>query len=182
MKTILISLLLLVATNTHAEVADVVASPGGAPIFAQLQVEQITRNMTTINARFNRVTSAHLVFNLKNLTLTLNRAMPHCGPEMMCVQVMPAPLEIKLAVVSVKKTACSVIYTAVTPPNVLSRIHEEVVVEDLSNSVCETAMVYPQTSGHVTYKVTGISNLTKQQETANARFSVDAQGFVRAVN
>lgn len=182
MKTVLISLLLLIATNTQAEVADVVASPGGAPTFAHLQVEQITRNITTINPRFNRVTSAHVVFNLKNLTLTLNRAMPLCGPEMMCIQVMPAPLEVKLAVVSVKKTACSVIYTAVTPPNVMSRLHEEVVIEDLTNSDCPTAMVLPQTSGYVTYKVTGISNLTKEQETATARFSVDDQGFVRAVN
>ncbi len=98
MKTILISLLLLVATNTQAEVADVVASPGGAPTFANLQVEQITRNMTTINPRFNRVTSAHVVFNQKNLTLTLNRAMPQCGPNMMCIQVMPAPLRISLSI------------------------------------------------------------------------------------
>lgn len=182
MKTILISLLMLVATSANAEISNIVATPGGAPIFANLQIEQITRNMTTVNPRFNRVTSAHIVFNKKSLSLTLNRSMPYCGPEMMCIQVMPAPLEVKLTVVKVEQTQCAVIYTAVTPAHIKSMVHEEVVVEDLTFSKCPTTMMLPQSSGYVTYSVTGVSNLTRQQETATAKFSVDAEGFVRAVN
>ncbi len=168
MKTVLISLLLLISTAAQA-----------APIFANLEVVGISRNMTTVNPKFNLLTSANITINAKSIELTLNKRMPQCAAGMMCIQVMPAPLKISLTVTKVEQMPCSLKYTASTSLDALTQNHEEVVVEDFTNSTCNTLVAQP--IGTVTYKVTGISSLSKMQETAQANFVVNGE-FVRAQN
>ena len=148
----------------------------GAPIYANLEIVSVSRNMTTINPYFSKVVSAAVQFNSKSLTLTLDKGMPNCAPGMMCIMAMPMPLVIELDVVNVEQKDCSIVYTAATPADIKSAIYEMVTVEDYSHSTCE--MLYTSV-GTVTYSVTGISALTKKQETAKATFQVDGE-FVRA--
>lgn len=173
MKTILISLLLL-ATTTHAESTPYYGS--GAPIFANLKVASITRNITTVNPQINSIIGGGIQFNEKKLNLTLIKKMRDCAPGMMCTQVMPTPISIKLDIVSIKNETCATVYTAVTPAHIKSLISEVVTVVDHTYSTCNFLIAPVNT---VTYEVTGISSLTKQQETATAHFNVDGE-FVRA--
>ncbi len=182
MKAILISLLMLASTNVKAEE---VRDPGhgfgqgfAAPIFANLYLGGVTRNMKTTNPRFKSVTSATVTFNTKSLSLMLNKAPLSCGANMACIQIMPAPLNIKLDVISVVRNACSVIYTAVTPANVKSEVFEVVTVQDFTFTTCEMLLA---SVGMVTYQVTGTSSLSKKQATATANFTV-AGDFIRAQN
>jgi len=170
MKTVLISLLLLVATTAKAQ--EVINSEKvGASTFTQLELTAVTRNMSLINPRFKAITSASISFNDKNLTLTLNKFMPNCRDGMICIQVIPVSLKIKLAVVNIEQTKCAVKYTAVTPANLATNLQEEIIVEDLTNSKCPTTKPMPQVIGHIIYKATGISNSSQKQETATANFS-----------
>lgn len=178
MKAILISLVLLATTTIKAETTDIRFGGTDAPIFARLDLAGITRNMTLINPRFSGITAASLTFNNKSLTLTLNKSMPKCAQGMMCIQVMPAPMIVTLDVVTVERTKCSVVYTATTPTNVKSMISEVVTVEDYTDSTCPITIA---SVGLVTYKVRGVSSLTKQPETATANFYVIGQ-FIRAQN
>lgn len=170
MKSVIILLSLLAGTAF---------AQNSAPIFAKLQVSGVTRNMTTINPRFSSISSAHVTFNNKSLQLTLTKRMPAC--HNICAMVMPAPVEIKLQVIEVVRTECSVQYLAVTPANVLSAVYEEVMIEDFTNSKCMTTMDVRYTPGTLTYKVTGVSSLSRQTETATAHFNVDGD-FIRALN
>jgi hypothetical protein len=167
-KTVLISLLVLISTAAQA-----------APIFANLEVLGISREMTTVNPKFYLVSSANLTINTKSIELTLNKRMPQCAAGMMCIQVMPAPIKISLTVTKVEQTPCSLKYTASTSLDALTQNQEEVVVEDFTKSTCKTLIAQP--IGTVTYKVTGISSLTKMQETAQANFVVNGE-FVKAQN
>lgn len=177
MKTTLISLLLLVvATSTKAE--NIQYYGESAPIFGNLQLSNITRNMTLINPRANSIINGNITFTNKNLTLTLNKRRPPCPINAMCIEVMPAPLNIELKVISIKNTSCSVVYTAVTPANIKSTISEVVTVEDYTYSKCN---FYTEPKNTVSYSVTGISSLSKKQETATANFVVDGP-FIRAQN
>lgn len=183
MKTILISLLLAISFNAKAEQIEnnheIRYDGAGAPIFANLSLAGVTRNMTLINPRFKQVTGGNLTFNNKKLSLVINRSMPRCAEGMMCIQVMPAPLKVELEVVKIERSRCSIVYTAQTPKNVKSEVSEQVIVEDFTYSKCPTLLAQP--AGRVTYSVTGLSNLTKQTETATATLNVDGE-FVRAVN
>ncbi len=170
MKAILISLLMLASTTVIAT-KGVSADDFGKTLHAILKVDDVTRNMTTINPRFSSVTSGTVTFNNRSLTLTLNKTMPRCTLRK-CIQVMPAPLNIKLALISIKKTKCSVKYTAVTPANVKSEVSEVVTVEDFTFSTCPMLLA---SVGIVTYQVTGTSNLSKRQETATANLLVDGE-------
>ncbi len=60
--------------------------------------------------------------------------MPRCAPNMMCIQVMPAPLIVNLSVVKIEQTECSVRYTATTPANVKAIYTEKVTVDDFTAS------------------------------------------------
>jgi hypothetical protein len=93
---------------------------------------------------------------------------------------MPAPVEVSLQITKVERTECSVKYYAATPANVRSQIYEQVIVEDTSLSKCMTTMEKPYTAGTITYKVTGVSSLTKKQDTATIILST--QEFIRALN
>ncbi len=177
MKAILISLLVLAVTITKAE--EISSARPSAPTTAQLSISGITRNMTTINPRFSLVSSGSITFNQKSLSLTLNKRMPPCEPGMMCIQVMPTPLNIKLYVTRIEVTQCSVKYIATTASNVKSGVSEVVTVEDFSYSKCERIAL--NSAGTVSYSVTGISSLTNQEETATANLLVDGE-FVRAQN
>ena len=152
-----------------------------APIYANLQMNGVTRNMTTINPRFSSISSADVTFNNKSLRLMLTKKMPFCGPNRICAMMMPAPVQINLQVIRVIQTECSVKYIAVTPSNVKSTVYEVVTVEDFTQSKCMTTMDIPHLDGTLTYKVTGVSSLSRQQETATATFNVDG-GFIRAQN
>lgn len=147
-------------------------------VSAQLNMMGVTRNMTTINPRFQSVSSARITYDQKNLKLTLTRAAVPCAPGMMCIQVMPTPVEIKLEVIKIENTSCSVKHTATTPRHLNSNIIETVTVEDNTNSACANI----SSIGVVTYNVTGISSLTHQMETATAKFVVDETGFELATN
>lgn len=174
MKSVLISVLLVIGSFAKA---DGLYEAASAPISASLNVSGITRNMTLINPRFNSVTGAQITFNAKTVQLTVNKAMPRCAPGMMCIQVMPAPLQVRLAVVQVINTGCSTKYVATTPADVKTTVYEEVTIEDFSFSKCEMVL---NSLGTVTYKATGISSLSKQQETATAIFNVQGE-FIRAM-
>lgn len=152
-----------------------------APVFANLQLNGVTRNMTTINPRFSSIAEAQVTFNNTSLQLTLTKKMPICPAGRMCAMAMPAPIEINLAVRRVVQTECSIKYIAATPPNVKSTVYEEVTLEDFTQSKCMTTMELPYIAGVLTYKVSGVSVLTHQQETATATFNVDG-GFIRAQN
>lgn len=180
MKTVFVTLLILISTTAAAN-QEFRFGGGSAPIFAKLEINGISRNMTTINPKFSLVTTASVTFTSKTLDLTLNKRMPQCGPGMMCIQVMPAPLRIKLSVTKVEQLPCSVKYFAKTPSDVVTQVQEEVVVEDFSLNKCAQTTDKPYTYGTVSYKATGISSLTKMQESAEAHFTVIGD-FVRAVN
>lgn len=152
-----------------------------APIFANLQINGVTRNMTTINPRFSSIISADVTFNNKSLRLMLTKKMPFCPAGRMCAMAMPAPVEINLTIIRVIHNECSVKYIAVTPANVKSTVYEVVTVEDFTQSDCMTTMDALFLPGTLTYKVTGVSSLSKQKETATATFTVDG-GFIRAQN
>ena len=190
MKTVLISLIMLIATNSSAEgIATNSSAEGiryggaGASIFAKLQIKGMTRNMTLINPRFNSVASASITFNEKSLILTLNKSMPTCTPGMMCIQVMPLPAQIKLDVIKVEQTECTTKYTARTPANIKTNIIEEVIIEDLTHSQCLSIMPVPRTLGHIIYSVTGAPapSFSESQKTATAHFLVEGE-FIRVQN
>lgn len=181
MKSVLVSLLVLISTAAKAN-QEIRFDPSNTPpIFAKLAIGGITRNMTTINPKFALVTTASVTFNNKTLDLTLNKRMPHCATGMMCIQVMPAPLRIHLEVNKVEQLPCSTKYFASTPSNVRALVYEQVVVEDFSLKQCPQTTDKPYTMGTVSYKATGVSSLTKMQESAEANFTVIGD-FVRAVN
>lgn len=179
MKSILISLFLMAATTLQAQNSQDVRfdGAGSPPIFANLTIDAITRNMTAVNPRIRLVSGASVSFNNKTLQLTFNRTMPQCAPNMMCIQVMPAPININLSVVKIENTPCAVKYIAVTPAHVMSLIQEQVIIQDYTFSKCKILRLG---AGAVTYSATGISSLSKQQETATATFT--AVEFIRAVN
>lgn len=176
MKAFLISLLVLTGSIVNAQ--SIWAGGPSAPIFAKLQLAGISRNMTTINPRFKNVTAASVTFNNKTLTLTLNKSMPKCAAGMMCIQVMPAPLQIQLNVIKTEKTECATVYTAATSEGLNSNLSEVVTVEDYTYSNCPVTV---ESVGLITYQVTGMSSLTKQVETASANLLVVGP-FVRAAN
>lgn len=185
MKALLLSVLLIVTVNAKAQTQDLMETAeihwgAGAPTYANLQIDSQSRNLTTINPRLNSLQNAQVTFNSKSLTLTFSRSMPVCAPNMMCIQVMPAPVQIDLQVYKVERTQCSVKYFAATPANVKSLVYEQVVLEDTSLSKCMTTMDKPYTAGTLTYKVTGVSSLTKKQETATINLST--LEFIRALN
>lgn len=180
MKAILVSLLVIVATNVKAnELQEIRFDGAGAPVHANLVIEGITRNMTLVNPRINLIRGATVTFTQKSLQLNLTRRM-QCPPNAMCAMVMPAPVQISLTVYKVENTECSVKYSAATPANIKSGIYEQVIVEDFTFSKCPVALHLPYRAGVVTYKVKGISSLTKKPETASATFTVPE--FIRAVN
>lgn len=185
MKALLLTVLLIVTVNAKAQTQDLIEMTeihwgAGAPISANLQIDSLSRNLTTINPRLNSLQSAYVTFDRKSLNITFNRRMPRCAPNMMCIQVMPAPVEVSLQITKVERTECSVKYFAATPANVKSQIYEQVIVEDTSLSKCMTTMEKPYTAGTITYKVTGVSSLTKRQDTATIILST--QEFIRALN
>ena len=185
MKALLLSVLLIVTVNAKAQIEDLATMTdihwsASAPISANLQIDSQSRNLTAINPRLNSLQNAHVTFNNKSLTLTFSRRMPRCAPNMMCIQVMPAPVQVSLQVMKVERTQCSVKYFAATPANVKSQIYEQVVVEDTSYSKCMTTTDKPYTAGTLTYTVTGLSSLTKQQESATINLSTVE--FIRALN
>lgn len=180
MNAILISLLIIVSASVNANQQEIRYEGVGAPIFANLLLEGVSRNMTHVNPRMNSFSAANLTFNRKNLELSFDRRMLQCPPNFMCAMVMPPPIKIKLTISKIENTDCSIIYTAHTPAGIESNIYEEVVVEDFTFSKCAESLQLPKRAGAVSYKVTGISSLTKMQETATAHFSVAK--FVRAVN
>ena len=183
MKSVIVFLSLLsgIAFAQEATEVEQHGFQNSAPIYANLQVNGVTRNMTTINPRFSSISEANVTFNNKSLRLMLTKKMPFCAAGRMCAMAMPAPVEINLKVIRVIHTECSVKYIAVTPPNVKSTVSEVVTVEDFSQSDCMTTMDIPHLDGTLTYKVTGVSSLSHQQETASATFNVDG-GFIRAQN
>ena len=174
MKSIIIFTLVL-AGFAHA------APTPTAPTFANLSLGSVSRNMTTINSLFLNVSGGSVTFNNKTLKLVLNRRMPICPPGRVCAMAMPAPLNINLQVTKVSRTACAVTYTASTPANVRSTIYETVTLNDYTRSTCPQMMNALYAAGDLTYSVTGISSLSKKQETAKAQFTV-TDGFVRAQN
>lgn len=176
MKSVLISVLLVIGSVTAK--ANATYESASAPVFANLSLNGYTRNMSLVNPRFHSVTNATVTFNSKTVQLTVNKSMPPCGAGMMCIQVMPAPLQINLQVVQVINTGCAVKYVATTPANVKTSVYEVITIEDHSNSKCD---MYLSSVGTVTYEATGVSSLSKQQETATAIFHVQEQ-FIRAAN
>lgn len=184
MKSVIVFLSLLsgIAFAQEAQVEDFQhGMRNSAPIFANLQLNGVTRNMTTINPRFSSISDADVTFNNSSLQLMLTKRMPICPPGRMCAMYMPAPIQINLTVIRVIQTECSIKYIAVTPANVKSTIYEVVTVEDFTESKCMTTMDIPHLDGTLTYKVTGVSSLSHQQETATATFNVYG-GFIRAQN
>ncbi len=178
MKSILISLLIITGVQAKAqENLGVMATKGGAPIFANLTLNNLTRNMSAINPFISFNNFTRITFNSKQVVLSVELPMPECPINAYCIQSMPAPIETTLEVVKVEQTGCSIVYTARTPANVRSKIYEQVVIEDFSFSLCEMVYISP---GHLNYKVTGLSQLTKRTESATAMFSIPE--FVRAVN
>jgi hypothetical protein len=185
MKALFVTVLLIFTFQAKAQVQDLIEMTevhwgAGAPVSANLKIESQSRNLTTINPRLNSLQNAQVSFNKKSLSLTFNRRMPRCAPNMMCIQVMPAPVQVNLEVVKVERTECSVKYFAATPSHVKSQIYEQVIVEDFSLSRCAFTTDKPFVAGTLTYKVTGISSLSKQQETAVINLS--AVEFIRALN
>jgi hypothetical protein len=178
MKAALISLLVIFSVSLNA---NAIRFDGqSAPVHGQLQIDGITRNMTTINPRLSLVVSASITFNDKQATLSMAKRMPACAPNMMCIQVMPSPLNITLAITSTERTECIIKRTAVTPKNEFNENYEVLTFTEKTNSPnCIYAAVF--SDGNVTYQVTGISSLTKQQETATANFSV-VGNYIRAQN
>lgn len=176
MKSVLISVMLVIASV--AAKAEVIYESASAPVFANLSLNGFSRNMSLVNPRFHSVTHAAITFNSKTVQLTVNKSMPPCGAGMMCIQVMPAPLQIELTVVQVINNGCSTKYIATTPANIKTTVYEVITIEDFSASKCD---MYLSSVGKVTYEATGVSSLSKQQETATAIFHVQEQ-FIRAMN
>lgn len=181
MKAILVSVFLVIAINTKADQQTTMGiGNSSAPTFANLQLESISRNMTTINPSIRLIADASLTFNQKSLQLTIHRETPPCPPERLCPRYMPPPVQIKLTVYKVEHGKCSVKYTAGTPANVLSELQEQVVLEDFSMSKCAVTLQMPYRAGVLTYQARGVSSLTKQTETASARFTIEK--FIKAQN
>ena len=181
MKAILMSLSLMLIVSTQAQAQD--AEQGiwqgqeSAPIFAQLQISGLSRNMGAINPVVSLNNNAQLTFNTKQVTLNIQPQMPPCPEGMVCTEVMPPAVETTLEVVKIEELGCSVKYYAQTPANVKTTVYEQVVIEDFTYSLCE--MVY-QNPGKATYKATGLSQLSNETETATATFVIPE--FVRAIN
>lgn len=180
MKSLILSLLLVVSGTVQAQLMHVIES--SAPIYAGLNLNSISRNMTLVNSRLSLVSSASVTFNDKNLTLVFVKRMPPCPAGMACVQMMPAPVTVKLPVVKVTTSQCSITYTALTPADSKTGLTEEVTVRDFTYSQCAHTMDMPYVAGTVTYKATGLSALSKQVEQATAQFNVNESGFLRAQN
>ncbi len=181
MKAVLISLSLMLIVSTQAQAQDVEQGiwqgQESAPIFAQLQISGLTRNMSAINPVIGLGNGAHVTFTSKQVTLNIQPQMPPCPEGMLCIQVMPPTVETTLEVVKVEELGCSVKYYAQTPADLKTNVYEQVVIEDFTYSLCE--MVY-QNPGKATYKATGLSQLSNETETATATFTIPE--FVRAVN
>ena len=171
MKAILISLslMLIVSTQVHAQES--------APIFAQLQINGLTRNMSAVNPLISLKNGAGITFNTKQVTLSIQPQMPPCPQGMFCTQAMPPSVETTLEIVKIEELGCSIKYYAQTPADVITTVYEQVVIEDFTYSLCE--MVY-QNPGKATYKATGLSQLSNETETATATFVIPE--FVRAIN
>ena len=81
MKALLLSVLLIVTVNTKAQTQDLMEMTeiqwgASAPISANLKIDSVSRNLTTINPRLNSLQNAQVTFNNKSLTLTFSRSMP----------------------------------------------------------------------------------------------------------
>ncbi|WP_148284920.1 hypothetical protein [Pseudobdellovibrio exovorus] len=167
MKSVLISILVTIAAiNVKAANNFRMQESGEAYVFAQLNVSSIDKTLNQINPRFQSVTGANVKLSAKEILLVVNKAMPRCAPGMMCIQVMPAPLQIKLAIVDIQQTPCSVQYIA---RGTTQGLNEEIIVEDFSNSTCEMVL---NSIGTVTYTAEGISSASQTLESATAVFSV----------
>ncbi len=176
MKSFITTLILIAAATSQGEMMHVIES--APPIFAGLNLNAVSRNMTLVNSRLGLISSAEVTFNDKTLTLVITRKMPMCPEGRACIEMMPAPVTVKLAVVSVVSNQCAIVYVAKSNPNVKTAISEEVTVLDFSYSKCMHTMEMPYVPGKVTYKVTGLSTLTKAIETATAEFNVNEVGFL----
>lgn len=181
MKAILISLSLMLIVSTQAQAQEVEQGiwqgQESAPIFAELQISGVSRNMSAVNPFISLNNGARLTFNSKQVTLNIQPQMPPCPQGMFCTQAMPPAVETTLEVVKVEELGCSIKYYAQTPAHVKTTVYEQVVIEDFTYSLCE--MVY-QNPGKVTYKATGLSQLSNETETATATFVIPQ--FVRAIN
>ena len=170
MKSILLSLLMLTS----------LAQADDMPLFAKLQVEGVSSNMMLINPRFGLISEAEISIDDTSVKLTISKKMPECPLGMFCPQIMPSNVTVYLNIIQVIESECSTKYIAATSEDVLSLLHEEVVVEDFSFTTCERSMRALRAPGIITYKVTGISSQTQQRDTAGARFLVHG-GFVRPI-
>jgi hypothetical protein len=159
MKSFFMSLLFLCAISATAQ----------EPIFAKLQVDGISQNMTEINPKFSLVTEGELMIDGSTVALNLTKSMPECPEGMFCPQIMPSNVVVFLTLVKVVHTECSTKFYAETSGDVSNPLHERVVVEDYSNSTCERLV---RTPGVITYTA------TQTDKTAAARFFVQG-GFVR---
>lgn len=179
MKSILISLLLIASAQVKAQDSQGIwqGQEGGAPIFAQLKMSGLTKNMSAVNPFISLNNGTQVTFNSKQVTLNIQLRMPPCPEGMFCTQVMPAPVQTVLEVIKVEDAGCSTKYYAQTPANVKTQVYEQVVIEDYTYSLCE---MIRQNPGKATYTATGLSQLTNQTETATATFVIPE--FVRAVN
>lgn len=180
MKSVILSALLIMASTSQAMIVHVTET--SAPIFAGLNLIGSSRNLSTVNSRLSLISSGEVTFNDKTLTLVLVKRMPPCPEGKMCIEMMPAPVKVKLPVVRVVANQCAIMYVAKMPSNAQSGLTEEVVVMDYTFSKCAQTMDKPYTAGKVTYKVTGVSSLTKAVETGTAEFNVNESGFLRAQN
>ena len=122
MKSLIVFLTLI---SGLAQAQETLISPVTPPVFAKLEMTDVSRNMTAVNSRFYLVNAASVSFTNKNLHLTLNKSMPLCPPGRMCAMMMPAPVQIDLSIIKVSRTACSVKYLAVTPLQAAERVLSE---------------------------------------------------------
>jgi hypothetical protein len=176
MKTIIGSLLFVVMATVNVQ---------AAPVFGNLNVTTTSKNLTLINPLLSNLTgTAHVTFTNKNVELVIKKAMPRCADGMFCIQMMPAPVRIRLDVIRVVENECSITYVATTPDSLNSKIKETVTITDLTFSRCAQPMYItnlPQSAGVLAYEATGVSPLTKGIETAYIQFAVIGS-FVRAKN
>lgn len=167
-STILFAALITLFTTAKAQ---------EVPLFAKLQIEMVSENMSDVNPNFGLVSQANIRIDENSIELALTKRMPDCPMGRYCPQIMPSSFSVNLTLVDVIQTECSTKYVGITPIDDENPLHEQVVVEDFTNTTCESTF---RSSGIITYTVTGISATSQQKETAGARFTVHG-GFVKPV-
>jgi hypothetical protein len=100
-------------------------------------------------------------YDQKMVTLTLNRSM-QCPAGQICIQMMPAPLVVRLPIVSVEAGECGAL-KVLARKNLMTRdgVMEQISIVDDTSLICRIMLPYQGTATYTT------SSLAQQSQDVN---------------